>query len=516
MTMYAKFFARGKSGGRGPVEYLLYKDGQPRPDATLLRGQPNQIWALIDDCEYAQRYMSAVLSFEENDISDELRQKCMDEFEATLMPGLDADQYASLWVEHHDKNRTELHCVIPTVELLSGKRLQPFYSGADLPRVDAWKTAINAEYDLADPSDPRRQQSVTLRQKLPRDQKKIVEEIKSGLDQMYKAGKIKDRDDVIKALDDAGIDVVRTVKSSISIRPGSRNQNIKLTGKFFERDFTAEKYRSADAGAEYDAQRLDRARDARARWHSMIESKRQYNAKRHPRPLTPKPTEAEYGEAHRRSAHRNRQRAGEQARPEDVRAWPANRSARRTIALNDTLRILERCKWTVAEKSSGNNGRDVSEAVSPSRRGRPIQNLGRRAPGNAVMSRVPAFGPSRWRNNAIHTRRAPPLFLVQRVRYLLKAGIHATQDRAKNALHSKDSRRDEPRRATGLAFGLKSVSTLFGFGSALPTPKPGEKGGPPDPAIVQNPSDDDAGPSTEGPDPNDNDPDDDLGDDMEP
>ncbi|HFG3700452.1 TPA: relaxase/mobilization nuclease domain-containing protein [Escherichia coli] len=52
-------------------------------------------------------------------------------FERVLMPGLDKDQYSVLWVEHRDKGRLELNFLVPNTELLTGRRLQPYYDRAD-------------------------------------------------------------------------------------------------------------------------------------------------------------------------------------------------------------------------------------------------------------------------------------------------------------------------------------------------------------------------------------------------
>lgn len=125
----------------------------------MLRGSPEQTEALIDGSQYAKRYTSGVLSFQESQISEKAKREIMDSFEKALMPGLDADQYDCLWVEHADKGRVELNFVIPNVELTSGKRLQPYYDRADRPRVDAWKTVTNARYNFHDPDDPANQRA---------------------------------------------------------------------------------------------------------------------------------------------------------------------------------------------------------------------------------------------------------------------------------------------------------------------------------------------------------------------
>ncbi|WP_149807134.1 relaxase/mobilization nuclease domain-containing protein, partial [Listeria monocytogenes] len=130
--MIVKFHARGTGKGSGPVDYLLGRE-RNREGAILLRGNPDQTEALIDSSRFAKRYTSGVLSFAEADLPPEAKNALMDDFEASLLPGLDDDQYECLWVEHRDKGRLELNFVIPNIELQSGKRLQPYYDRADRP-----------------------------------------------------------------------------------------------------------------------------------------------------------------------------------------------------------------------------------------------------------------------------------------------------------------------------------------------------------------------------------------------
>jgi hypothetical protein len=47
----------------------------------------------------------------------------------------------------------ELNFLIPNTELLTGKRLQPYYDRADRPRIDAWQTVANGRLGLHDPND---------------------------------------------------------------------------------------------------------------------------------------------------------------------------------------------------------------------------------------------------------------------------------------------------------------------------------------------------------------------------
>ncbi|EMV3982818.1 relaxase/mobilization nuclease domain-containing protein, partial [Escherichia coli] len=166
--MIVKIHSRGAGSGSGPVDYLLGKDRQ-REQASVLRGNPEHVRELIDGCDFARAYTSGVLSFQEPDIADAEKSRLMDEWEHTLLPGLDRDQYACLWVEHRDKGRLELNFVIPNIELQSGKRLQPYFDRADRPRVNAWQTLTNDRLGLRDPNDPTYRRPLTQASDLPRD-----------------------------------------------------------------------------------------------------------------------------------------------------------------------------------------------------------------------------------------------------------------------------------------------------------------------------------------------------------
>ena len=84
--MIVKFHARGVGRGSGPVDYLLGPQ-RDREGATLDRGDPGLIEALIDSSPYAKKYTSGVLSFQEADLPREDKDKLMDSFERALLPG---------------------------------------------------------------------------------------------------------------------------------------------------------------------------------------------------------------------------------------------------------------------------------------------------------------------------------------------------------------------------------------------------------------------------------------------
>ena len=93
--MIVKIHSRGAGSGSGPVDYLLGK-ARDRDKAVVLRGEPERVRQLIDGCEFARSYTSGVLSFREENLPDDEKVRLMEEFEQTLLPGLDGDQYGVL------------------------------------------------------------------------------------------------------------------------------------------------------------------------------------------------------------------------------------------------------------------------------------------------------------------------------------------------------------------------------------------------------------------------------------
>ncbi len=289
--MIVKIHSRGKGAGKGPVQYLLGKDGQ-REDARLDRGNPSEVIDLIDGLKFAQKYTSGVLSFAEKDLPEQQKQQIMDAFQETLFPGLNKDQYSVLWVQHLDKNRLELNFVVPNVELLSGKRLQPYYDRADRVRVNAFKVACNAKYKLADPDDPLRRRALTTPNNLPPEIAEAQELITDGLLNLASSGQIKNREDIINTLENKGFSIARVTKNSISIKnpSGEPNaRNIRLKGALYAQNFSygpSLQREIEEAGERYQGRIRERLSEAVKTYRSATEIKREYHSKRFARPET--------------------------------------------------------------------------------------------------------------------------------------------------------------------------------------------------------------------------------------
>lgn len=284
--MIVKFHPRGRGGGSGPVDYLLGKD-RLRDGATVLQGKPEEVRELIDASPYAKKYTSGVLSFAESGLAPGKREKLMESFERVLMPGLDKDQYSVLWVEHADKGRVELNFLVPNTELLTGKRLQPYYDRADRPRIDAWQTIVNGRLGLHDPNDPANRRELVTPSALPQAQQEAVRAITQGLMVLASSGELKTRQDVTEALTSAGFEVVRTTQNSISIANPDGGRNIRLKGAIYEQSFNLGERSGADiesAAAIYRRDAESRIQRARGVCKSGTERKREANQQRYPRP----------------------------------------------------------------------------------------------------------------------------------------------------------------------------------------------------------------------------------------
>ena len=283
--MIVQFFRYGNGLSKGPLDYLLGKD-RDRDYAKVLQGDVSEVSGLIDTSPYAKKYTSGCLSFYEHDLSDQDKQKIMQDFEQALFPGMDQSQYRVLWIEHQDKlneetgeRRLELNFLIPNVEILTGQRLQPYYDKADRSRIDLFKKITNYEYQLHDADDPLYRQAVTTAKNLP----KTVNEIKETLDieatRAVESGLITDRQSMKKWLLDLGLEVTRETKKSLSIKNPNDDEKarpIRLTGAIYEQDF-----RLTETSQQLTIAASERyRREAGQRNQSDIQRYAEYSAKR--------------------------------------------------------------------------------------------------------------------------------------------------------------------------------------------------------------------------------------------
>ena len=303
--MIVDFFRHGSGLSKGCLDYLLGEDRE-RDNALVLSGDVELTAHLIDSSPFAKKYTSGCLSFYEHDLSDQDKQKIMQNFEECLFPGLDKDQYQILWVQHQDKvnqdtgeTRLELNFVIPNVELSTGKRLQPFYAPVDLDRVDLFKQITNTEHSLYDPDDPEHRQLFLNKKNLPKDIKDFKEQLHQRVYRAVSNGEVADRQELVQWLESNEINVTRQVKNSISIEnpyEGAKRP-IRLEGEIYEQSFRATgEYRQEvqQRIAAYRGTTSERYRANVTDYQRQLERKSQYHSDRYPavrREINAEPTE---------------------------------------------------------------------------------------------------------------------------------------------------------------------------------------------------------------------------------
>ena len=282
--MIVQFFRYGNGMSKGPLDYLLGKDRE-RDHAKILSGNEQEIAGLIDSSPYAKKYTSGCLSFYEDDFSEDVKQKLMSDFEKCLFPGMNQDQYRVLWIEHKDKKnpetgnaRLELNFLIPNTEILTGKRLQPFFHNADLSRVDLFKKIANFEYDLHNPNDPLYRQAIKNKKSLPKITTEIKSELEAQAEIAVAKGLIYDRNSMKKWLIDLDLEITRETSKSISIKnPNDEKlRPIRFTGAIYEQNFrvTEESTKLIErASKEYRKRARKRYKSDFQRYTSHIEQK---------------------------------------------------------------------------------------------------------------------------------------------------------------------------------------------------------------------------------------------------
>ena len=291
--MIVDFFRHGSGLSKGCLDYLLGEDRE-RQHAQVLSGDVELTGQLIDSSPFAKKYTSGCLSFYEHDLSDQDKQKIMQNFEQCLFPGLDQDQYQILWVQHQDKvnqdtgqTRLELNFVIPNVELSTGKRLQPFYAPVDLDRVDLFKKITNTQHRLYDPDDPEHRQLFLNKKNLPKDIKDFKEQLHQRVYRAVSNGEVADRQELVQWLESNQINVTRQVKNSISIEnpyEGAKRP-IRLEGEIYEQGFRATgEYRQEvqQRIEEYRGTTSERYRANVTDYQRQLEHKSQYHCDRYP------------------------------------------------------------------------------------------------------------------------------------------------------------------------------------------------------------------------------------------
>lgn len=277
------FKNRGGGSAKASIEYLLNKkEGEFR----VLKGSPQLSLKLAEGLDFKRSYTVGCLSFAELGVDEEVKRSIIERFEHYFFAGLSEEQYNICWIEHTDKGRLELNYFIPNVELLSGKRLQPYYDKVDRGLSDSFCGVINYEYGLSDSHDPSlRQAACPPSIGEVREKKVLIERINTAIEKSVLEGVVNNRGDVVGFLEESGLEVLRNrSKGYIMIKDPNGIKNIRLKGAIYEQNFrNNEAYRRelSERIVEYKGEDKERYRRNIERLQSEYERRRAYHQKRY-------------------------------------------------------------------------------------------------------------------------------------------------------------------------------------------------------------------------------------------
>jgi hypothetical protein len=236
--MISRFFSQSGSP-KDAIDYLLDEKKEP----TLMRGNSANFELLASELPFKNKYTSGVLRFNEKPDEATL-DEIMNEYSNFLTAGLNQPPEV-LWVMHQEHGETELHFVLPNVDLESKRFFQPYLHKRDLACRDALDNAINAKFGFTDPDDPankRLTNSASNYLKISKDRKKLAQNIDDFVMQQAKEAiangfKYTNKNAISDIKDVLGFDI-KTSRGKLSITHSDMKKPMRLKGAFYEPNFS--------------------------------------------------------------------------------------------------------------------------------------------------------------------------------------------------------------------------------------------------------------------------------------
>ena len=295
--MLIKFTRGGRGGGGQIAAYLTAHDREGRGHAPpeVVRGDMDRTRDLIDSIERQWSYTHGVLSFAlEDSPSEAQQQEAMDAFERLAFAGMDPEQYDITWVRHQhtEGGRVELHFVTPRMELTTGKALNiapPGWERSYAPLRDA----LNWSHGWARPDDPDRATELHRTPERAHEGFRLREGregVHAYLTALVAAERVTDRETMVAALQEAGLQVPRQGKDYLTVQDPESGEKFRMKGRIYEKGWTYDREldRAVAAAAVRPDSRdrgidLGRAEAARDALEAAMRSRAAHHAERYPR-----------------------------------------------------------------------------------------------------------------------------------------------------------------------------------------------------------------------------------------
>lgn len=182
-------------------------------------------------------YVCGVLSFEEENINEDLKVKIMSDFEEMLFSGIELTNRPPLmWVQHTDKDRLELNYLTFNA-LADGRSFTAYFDKTDRKLFNTFSEIINYENDFSSPLEKLDKRNTLINKpnpQVPKDKKLLIENLNNEIMGKIMIGELVDRNEVIKYIESIGYKINRVRKNAISIKLENDDKPIVLKGDIYE------------------------------------------------------------------------------------------------------------------------------------------------------------------------------------------------------------------------------------------------------------------------------------------
>ena len=238
-----KTFSGGRTlrGAKATIAYLL-NERTDTGEAVVMEGNPDMTLKFISDASKNKWcWSSGVLTFEES-LDDDILREIIADFKRVTFPGMSPEQYDVLFVKHEDKGRSELHYIIPRIELTTGKAFNPYFVGKDFVKKDLFQQFINTKYGLSNPLDPKKKSLTSKKLKSwQKDKKSLLRQIDETIMPYVEIGEISSRAEMIDKLREIGLELgdnPEKRKYITIIDPNNPKKTHRLKGEIYAPDFS--------------------------------------------------------------------------------------------------------------------------------------------------------------------------------------------------------------------------------------------------------------------------------------
>lgn len=204
---------------------------------------------------FSHPYITGVLSFEESDTDENLKQKMIADFEEVLFSGIAPENRPPvLWVQHRDKGRLELNYTTFNA-LQDGRAFKAYYHNTDHHLFNAFCECLNFEHGFSSVLDKDEKNSlIRVPTNIPEEKRAKLEQVQREILGKIIVQEINNREELIDYLKSKDIHINRVRKNQISIKFSPEDEKTTvLKGDIYEEGRDYNLYREPPKN--------DRARD---------------------------------------------------------------------------------------------------------------------------------------------------------------------------------------------------------------------------------------------------------------